>query len=116
GAGVAPPAGLDGRPPGPAGAGQVATAAAAPVAPRHQAQSALVPDRQDGQVIAEQELDLALAAAFVSTACDVGLFEKSQGQAVPGQSDTAEHGRLRLVGAALWELQDGTGAEEMPGR
>src|SRR5438094_380138 len=61
---VGPAASLDGRQPGPAGAGQRATLPA-PVAPGHQPQLPLVPDRQGRRVVAEQELDLALAAALV---------------------------------------------------
>src|SRR5262249_21212723 len=74
GSAAAPAAGLDGRQPGPAGTGQT-PALAATVAPRHQLQLPFVPDRQDRRGIAEQELDPALAAAFVDAATQVVLPE-----------------------------------------
>src|SRR5262245_10649319 len=83
GVATAPAARLDGRQPGPAGTGQP-PALAATIAPRYQPQVPFVPDRQDRRVIAEQELDLAFAAALVDTTAQVILFEDLQRQRVPG--------------------------------
>src|SRR5262249_18290613 len=78
-----PAARLDGRQPRPAGAGQTPALPAA-IAPRHQLQSPFVPDRQNRRVIAEQKLDLALAAALVNPAAQLVLFEHLQRQRAPG--------------------------------
>src|SRR5262249_24166662 len=96
GVAAAPAARLDGRQPRPASAGQTPTVAAA-VAPAQQLELPLVPDRQNRRVVAEQELDLALAAAFVDTATQVILLEHLYGQRAPGQCNPPEHSPPRLV-------------------
>ena len=63
-------------------------AVAAAVAPADQLQAPLVPDGQQALGVAEEELQLGLAAPLDAARCEVFLLDQGEGDVGDGECDT----------------------------
>src|SRR5208337_2197787 len=90
---VAPVSLLDRRLPGPAGCGQELALAPA-IAPAHDLEPPITPDRQPGPVVAIEKADFALASTLVSAAIEPVSCNQLRGQLAPCQGNSDTHGLL----------------------
>src|SRR5271157_1395273 len=90
---VAPVSLLDRRLPGPAGCRQELALAPA-IAPAHDLEPPITPDRQPGPAVAIEKADFALASTLVSAAIEPVSCNQLRGQLAPCQGNSDTHGLL----------------------